>query len=129
VSTASIQVTGEPVVISYLADPLVGRGQFRLENHGDSTAQTAVESVWLRIDRQRQPVSHISLFDVGTERPLDPEHPSVAPGETVTFLLGFPRVPSEGSGDVAVGLRLAGGTTPIEAESHIQIVRRIPRTS
>jgi hypothetical protein len=128
-SNAEIRVIGEPIVVSYLTDPAISRGRFRLENHGNSTAQTAVELAWVRIGRQRQHLSHISLFDVDTDQQLDPNQLEVAPGEIVTFLLGFPRIPYEQEGnEVSVGIRLAGSPTSIEAESPVQLIRRIPPT-
>jgi hypothetical protein len=123
-----MRLIGEPVTISYLTDPMISRGKFRLENHGVFTARMAVESAWVRIDRQRLPLSHISLFDVDTDRQLDPDHLDVAPGGIATFLLGFTRVPyAQEAGEVVVGLRLVGAPTTIEAESPVQLVRRIPR--
>lgn len=124
------RLVGEPVVTSYVADPVVARGQFRLENHGDATARTAVEAAWLRIDGRRSTISTLSAFDVGEGRELDPHRLEVAPRDVLTFLLGFPRVPyDERAGDVAVGIRLTGLVMPIEAESTIRLVRRIPRIS
>ena len=126
-SDAEIRIIGEPITVSYLTDPAISRGRFRLENHGNSTAQAAVELAWVRIGQQRQHLSHISLFDVNTDQQLDPNQLEVAPGEIVTFLLGFPRIPYRQEGnEVSVGIRLAGSLTPIEAESPIQLVRRIP---
>lgn len=126
-SDAEIRIIGEPITVSYLTDPAISRGRFRLENHGNSTAQAAVELAWVRIGQQRQHLSHISLFDVNTDQQLDPNQLEVAPGEIVTFLLGFPRIPYRQEGDeVSVGIRLAGSQTPIEAESPIQLIRRIP---
>jgi hypothetical protein len=128
-SAAEIRIVGEPVVVSYLTDPVISRGRFRLENHGNSTAQTAVELAWVRIGQQRRDLSHISLFDVDTDRQLDPNQIEVAPGEIVTFLLGFPRIPYKQEGnEVSVGIRLAGSLTPIETESPVRLIRRIPRT-
>lgn len=128
-SAAEIRVTGEPVVVSYLADPRISRGRFRLENDGDSTARTAVELAWVRIGGQRQHLVHISLFDVDTDQQLDPNQLEVAPGEIVTFLVGFPRIPyHEADSEVSVGIRLTGSPTPVEAESPIQLIRRIPPT-
>lgn len=124
---ADIRVIGEPVVVSYLADPAISRGRFRLENHGDSTARTAVDLAWVRIGGQRQPLAHISLFDVETDQPLDPSQLAVAPGEIVTFLLGFPRIPyQQAGGEVCVGIRLTGSPTPVEAESSVRLIRRRP---
>lgn len=126
-SDAEIRIIGEPITVSYLTDPAISRGRFRLENHGNSTAQAAVELAWVRIGQQRQHLSHISLFDVNTDQQLDPHQLEVAPGEIVTFLLGFPRIPYRQEGnEVSVGIRLAGSQTPIEAESPIQLIRRIP---
>lgn len=126
-SDAEIRIIGEPITVSYLTDPTISRGRFRLENHGNSTAQAAVELAWVRIGQQRQHLSHISLFDVNTDQQLDPNQLEVAPGEIVTFLLGFPRIPYRQEGnEVSVGIRLAGSQTPIEAESPIQLIRRIP---
>ena len=65
-------------------------------------------------------------MDVSADEPLDPADVTVGPGEAVRFLLGFPAVPYSGRGDVAVGLRLAGGPAPMEAESPVPLVRRIP---
>lgn len=124
---ADIRVIGEPVVVSYLADPAISRGRFRLENDGTSTARTAVELAWVRIGGQRQDLVHISLFDVDTEQQLDPDQLEVAPRETVTFLLGFPRIPyGQAGGEVSVGIRLAGSPMPVEAESPVQLIRRRP---
>jgi hypothetical protein len=68
-----------------------------------------------------------ALFDVDTDQQLDPDQLEVAPGETVTFLLGFPRIPyGQADGEVSVGIRLTGSPTPVEAESPVQLIRRRP---
>jgi len=128
--TEVFRLLGEPVVTSYVADPVVARGQFRLENHGDATARTAVVAAWLRVDGRRLPLGTVFPFDVREGRELDPRRLEVGPREVLTFLLGFPRVPyDERAGEVAVGLRLAGLVMPIEAESAVRLIRRIPRIS
>jgi hypothetical protein len=128
-SSADIQVIGEAVFASYLADPVVSRGQFRVENRGSSTVRAAVESAWLRIDGRRQVLDHVSLFDIDTDRQLDPKNVDIEPGQVMTFWLGFRPLPhQQRAREVAVGIRLAGASpTPIEAESPVHLVRRIPR--
>lgn len=122
-----IELIGQPVIISYLADPQVRRGQFRIENHGDTAAHTAVQAAWLNVGGRQRPLGKIFLFDVDNDQPLDPGNIAIPPGQGVTFLLGFPGVPYDERRDVAVGLRLVGGPPPIEAESPLRLIRRIPR--
>jgi len=84
-----IHLFGEPIVVSYLAEPVISRGRFRLENHGDSTARTSVESAWVRIDRRRQSLRQVFLFDVETDQELDPNRLEVAPGKVGSSCLGL----------------------------------------
>lgn len=123
-----IHLVGETIVVTYVADPVVSRGQFRLENHGTSAAFVAVESAWVRMGGRQQPLPQVFLFDVDADQQLDPSRLRVAPGQQVTFLLGFAGVPYlPPADDVVVGLRLSGPPASIEAESPVQFVRRIPR--
>ena len=49
---SDLQLIGETVTVSYVADPSVGHGQFRLKNDGEIAQVVTVESAWYRLERQ-----------------------------------------------------------------------------
>ncbi|KAF5435364.1 hypothetical protein C5S35_11250 [Candidatus Methanophagaceae archaeon] len=114
--------------MSYVTDPSVGYGQFRLENCGTIAVTAAVKSAWLELGGHRQPLAGITVFDLDQDRMLNPESFKVDAEATVTFLIGFPVVAHEprfGESTV-VGLRLSINGTELQALSPIEFVRRIP---
>jgi hypothetical protein len=125
---AGPQLIGETVIISYLANPSVGHGQFRLENPGDVVMTVTVEEAWLEFGGRRQVLSSITLFDLDQEQPLNPTGFTVDKKATVTFLLGFPSVTYEPrfGEPSAVGLRLGINGIHLHALSPLKFVRRIP---
>lgn len=122
------QLVGETVTVSYVADPWVGHGRFRLENH-DAVAVTAtVESAWLELGGRRQPLAGITVFDLEQDKMVNPTGFRIDAKATLPFLVGFPRVvhvPRFGESG-AVGLRLTVNGTELQALSPIVFIRLIP---
>ena len=123
-----LQLIGETVTVSYVADPSVGHGQFRLENRGAVAVMAAVESAWLELGAHRQPLAGITVYDLDQERMVNPASFRIDAEATVTFLVGFPRVAHEPrfGESSAVGLRLSVNGTELQALSPIAFVRRFP---
>ena len=122
------QLIGEAVTVSYVADPSVGHGQFRLENHGDVAMMAVVKLAWLELGGRQQPLAGVTVFDLDQDQMMNPENFKVGVEATVTFLLGFSKVAYEPhfGESAAVGLRLRVNGTEIQALSPIKFVRRIP---
>ncbi len=122
-------LTGETVIVSYVSDPSLGYGRFRLENKGSRQLTAAVESAWLELGERQQPLGSLTVFDVDHDRNLDPNGFDLAPGASLTFLLSFPTVPYQPpfGESTAVGLRLSADHTELQALSPIRFERRIPR--
>jgi hypothetical protein len=130
VSPADLQLIGEPVPVSYVADPSVGYGQFRLENRGHKAVTAAVQSAWLELGARQQPLSDITVFDLDQELMVNPESYKVDAKAIVRFRVGFPRFAHEPrfGESSAVGLRLSVNSAELQAKSPIEFVRRIPRS-
>ena len=124
------QLIGETVTVSYVADPSMGYGRFRLENCGTVAVTAVVESVWLELGEHRQPLTDITVFDLEQEQMVNPAGFKVDAEATLSFLVGFPRIAYEPrfGESVAVGLRLRVNDAALQAKSPIQFVRRIPRS-
>lgn len=122
------QLVGEAVTVSYAADPSVGYGRFRLENHEAVAVTAAVESAWLELGALRQPLAGVTVFDLDQDRMLDPARFTIAAKATLTFLVGFPRVAHEPrfGESSAVGLRLTVNGNGQQAVSPLVFVRRVP---
>ena len=123
------QLIGETVTVSYVADPSVGHGRFRLENHEAVAVTAAVESAWLELGGHRQPLAGITVFDLDQDRMVNPASFRIDAEATVTFMLGFPKVayePRFGESS-AVGLRLSVNGAELQALSPIVFEPRIPR--
>jgi hypothetical protein len=126
---AAPQLTGAAVTVSYVSDPVVGHGQFRLDNPGSSSLRAAVESAWLEVGGDRQTLSDVSIYDLDHEAAIDSSDFEVEPGATRNFLVGFPARAQESrfGESTAVGLRLQLDGATKEAVSPIIFERRIPR--
>jgi hypothetical protein len=125
-----VSLTGETVNISYVGDPAVGHGEFRLNNAGDTPIFAAVAAAWLELGNQRRPLQQVTIFDLAQEHMVDPQRFEVGPKASLSFLLGFPSVsyaPPFGE-SAAVGLKLTANGTDVSAVSPLKFVRRIPRT-
>lgn len=122
------KLIGETVLVNYIADPSIGHGQFRLENHGAEVMVAIVKSAWLEIGGQDQPIADVTIFDLNQDQMIDPENFKIGAGKTVTFLIGFPRVSHEPcfGESSAVGLRLRVNGIELQAFSPIKFLRRIP---
>jgi hypothetical protein len=122
------QLIGETVTVSYVADPSVGHGQFRLENQGTTAVTASVESAWLEIGVYQQPLSGVTVFDLDQDQMVNPDSFKVGAGGTMRFLVGFPVVAHEPrfGESTAVGLRLTVNGAELTALSPIKFVRRIP---
>lgn len=119
---------GETVTLSYVADPVVGHGQFRLENHGTDAVMATIKSAWLERGGQQQPIDSVTLFDLNQDQMINPENFKVAADATFPFLVGFPQVayePRPGE-SCAVILQVSINDIVLEASSPIKFVRRIP---
>jgi hypothetical protein len=129
-NVANLQLIGEAVTVSYVADPSVGYGQFRLENLGDNAVTAAVQSAWLKLGARQQPLADITVFDLDQERMVNPESYKVDAKAIVRFLVGFPSFAHEPrfGESIAVGLRLSVNSAELQAQSPIEFVRRIPRS-
>lgn len=125
-----VQLVGEPVTVSGIGDLAAGRGRFRLENPGPDPVRAAVVSAWLDVGDRRRPLEPATVFDVDRDLAFDPTGFEIETG-TMTFLLGFPRVPDEaGPGETtSVGVRLDVNGSTVEARSPIVFERRIPRNA
>jgi hypothetical protein len=126
---SELQLIGETVTISYVADPSMGHGQFRLENHGDTAVIATVESAWLELGGRRLPLDSISMFDLDKDRMASPDSFEVGAKATMKFLIGFPAISHEPpfGESSAVGLRMRVNGNELQALSPIKFVRRIPR--
>jgi hypothetical protein len=71
--------------VSYVADPLMGHGQFRLENPGAVAVIASVGSAWLELGGPRQPLSGITVFDLNQDHMLDVEGFRVDAEASMTF--------------------------------------------
>ena len=123
-----LQLIGETVTVSYVANPSMSHGQFRLENHGAGNVTAAVESVWLELGEDRQPLPVFTLFDLDQDKIRNPESLTIDAGETIRFLIGFPVIVHEPrfGESTTVGLRIKVNGTVLETQSPIRFVRRIP---
>lgn len=125
---SSLQLIGETVTVSYVADPAVGYGQFRLKNHGTVDVIAAVQSVWLEIGEQRQTFAEVTVFDLEQDQMVNPQAFTVHASKELAFMVGFPRVNYEPSfGELSgVGLQLKVNDDELQALSPIRFERRIP---
>lgn len=124
-----VTLNGETVDISYVSDPAIGHGAFRLSNAGDAAISAAVTAAWLELGSQRRPLDHFTIYDLSQERMIDPKHLQVGAKATLGFLLGFPSLayePAFGE-SAAVGATLSAGGVEVTARSPLRFVRRIPR--
>lgn len=129
-SNSGVQLIGESVTVSYVADPSLGHGQFRLENHGNTAVMAAVKSAWLELGARIQPVVDVTLYDLAQEQMINPDGFKIEAGATKRFLIGFPKFiyePNFGE-KTNVGLRLTINGDELQAFSSIVFERRIPRT-
>lgn len=125
---SDLQLIGETVTVSYVADPSVGHGQFRLENRGAVAVTVAVELAWLELGGHRHTLASITVFDLDQDRMVNLEGFKVDTKATLSFLLGFPKVAHEPrfGESSAVGLRLRVNGAELQALSPIKFVRRFP---
>ena len=126
---SDLLLTGQPVEISYVADPVIGHGQFRLENHRAQAVTASVQSAWLQLGPRQQALTQVTVYVLGEEQMVDPQDFKVEAQSALDFLLGFPAVAYEPpfGESVAVGLRLQVNGAELEALSPITFVRRLPR--
>jgi len=126
---SGLQLIGEVVTVSYVADPSLGHGKFRIENHGATTVTAMVESAWLDLAGARQPLASVSVYDLNLERMVNPKGFKVDGGATMKFLVGFPKLvyePRFGE-TTAIGLRVIADHQTLEATSPVVFERRIPK--
>jgi len=124
-----IQFTGETVIVSYIADPSLGYGRFRLENHGLATVTAAVESAWIELAGHGRPLAKFSIFDLDREQTVNAAGFNVARETDLRFLVSFPKIayiPGFGA-SAAVGVLLRVDDLELQAVSTIQFENRIPQ--
>jgi len=128
-ATARVSLAGETVDISYVSDPKIGHGSFRLSNAGDTAVSVGVVAAWLELGSQRKPLDQFTVFDLAKEHMVDPKHFEVGATASLGFLLGFPTMAYEpGFGEsAAVGVTLSAGGAEVTARSPLRFVRRMPR--
>jgi hypothetical protein len=126
---SGFELRGETVEVSYLTDPTIGQGQFRLENRGGTPAQASVRSVWLQLGDRRQELDSVTVYDIDQEQAIDSQNLTIEAGATLKFLVGFPGIVHEPvfGESTAVGLRVRINGTNLEALSSIKLIRRLPR--
>jgi hypothetical protein len=124
-----VSLAGETVDISYVSDPKIGHGSFRLSNAGDAAVSAGVVAAWLELGNQRKPLDQFTVFDLAKEHMVDPKHFEVGAKARLGFLLGFPTLAYEpGFGEsAAVGVTLSAGGAEVTALSPLRFVRRMPR--
>lgn len=129
-ATAPVSLAGETVEISYVSDPKIGHGSFRLSNARDTAVSAGVVAAWLELGSQRKPLDQFTVFDLAKEHMVDPKHFEVGAKASLGFLLGFPTMAYEpGFGEsAAVGVTLSAGGAEVTARSPLRFVRRMPRT-
>lgn len=122
------QLIGETVNVSYVANPSVGHGEFRLHNSGANAVTAAVHSVWLELGGRHKPIADVTVFDLDHDQTLNPTGFTVEAGVTMRFLAGFPVVAHEPrfGEKTAVGLQLKVNGAVLQAVSPVVFVRRIP---
>ena len=127
--TATFTLMGEPVTISFLTDPAIGHGQFRLVNQGEAPIVVVVERAWFETNEAApRRLSPLFPYDDDHDRPLDPSRIEIPPGATLNFSIGFPQLaytPRDGE-ERAIRLRVKAGATVREARSPIVLIRRLP---
>lgn len=124
----SPQLMGETVTVSYVADPSISYGQFRLTNPGPLAFNATVKSAWLELAEQHQPLTEVSVFDTDQDTEISSKGFEVKAESTLNFLIGFPKIKYElHSRDVvAVHLQLSVNGIELQALSQIKFERRIP---
>ena len=122
-------VVGEPVKISYLADPTIGRGQFRIENTTGRVARAEVRSVWLEIGAQCQALIPTSVYLLDAQQEVAAEGFEVAATPITRILIGFPRVAlqTQFGETVSVGIVMTIEGFEFQARSAIVLERRYPK--
>lgn len=123
-----VRMIGKAITVSYVADPVIGRGHFEIENRSASNVTIHVQSASMDLGSEVRELSGLSIFDLGKEKTLDPDGFVVERGRRLDFLLTFPRVPHEPQFDVhcSIVLSVMAGSLPLSAESVIIFERRIP---
>jgi hypothetical protein len=131
VSQPSLRLVGETVTLSYVADPSVSYGRFRLVNQTVTAVTAAVQSAWLQLAEGHQTLAEVTIFDVDEGWSVDAAAFPVDAAATKTFLLGFPRIHYEPrcGESVAVGLQLRVDHSEVQALAPIKFVRRDPARS
>jgi hypothetical protein len=124
-----LQLTGETVHLSYVADPSLGHGQFRLDNRGANPVSASVQSAWLEFGERRQPLAGVTVYDLEQERMVDPQNFKAEAKAIMSFLVGFPAVAHEPEfgESTSVGLRLRVNGADLEALSPVMFMRRVPK--
>ncbi|HLK92769.1 MAG TPA: hypothetical protein VKZ18_22950 [Polyangia bacterium] len=127
--SATFTVKGEPVTMSFVDDPAIGHGKFRLVNHGAARIVAVVERAWFETSEAApRELSPLLPYDDDHDRSLDPSRIEVPPGATLNLSIGFPRLaytPRDGE-ECAIRLRVKVGAAVREARSPLVLIRRIP---
>lgn len=124
-----VVLAGQAVNITYVADPVIGRGEFQLDNHETVPLVVAVESAWLELGSEHRALAQVTVFDLAQGHMVDPRRFEVGAMTSMTFSLGFPFVAYEPGlrGSAAVGLRVTANGRVLTARSPLIFLRRFPR--
>lgn len=90
-TNTAIQLTGETVTISYVANPAMARGQYKLTNSGDNAVEISVHAVWVELGGRRQALNDFSVYDRKLEQTLNPQKFTLDAKSTMNFFIGFPK--------------------------------------
>lgn len=125
--TTTPELVGETVTLSVVGEFRVGHGRFRLGNPGSEPVHAKVEGLWFEVDGQRTPLVLGSVHDLQLGINLDPLDIELAPGQTLTVLIGFPPFVHEPhaqeSSAVVVSVAIDGRA--LEASSALRFERRL----
>lgn len=122
------ELFGEVVIVSFVTDPTLSLGKFRLENYSSSPLMASVESVWLELGEEHKKLTDITLFSLERDEEMDPAGFKIGVESTETFLVGFPRLaykPNYGD-STTIGLKLRVDGMELVAQSPIIFERRYP---
>ncbi len=121
-------IQGEKVSKSYLSDPFVSNGKFTLINNEGDPVNVSIHTVSLTIGEQQQMIEDVSVFDMNEEQTLDSKKIIITPNSKTALMIGFPRVPIQGTPGSEIFLEVVFTVQEekIKVISDIELTRRIP---
>ena len=127
--SANIQLIGEELTISYLADPMISYGVFELTNDDSQAITASISSLKLLIGDFHQQITEFHIFDLNQEVSLESNEVSLEAQSKFRFNLGFPRIPyTQPLADpIELVLEMKINDQKLEAVCRIKMEKRIPR--